>query len=572
MSRPTADRLETVSLTRPDVDPASGPDDDRLYDLVEWRLRRLLVQQPTLATAIGIHPLDEHLGDGSREALEGAISADRAHLAAVEALDPGRLSSDARFERDLEIHNLRRSLFEAEEVRTWERRSTAIDGLGDALFLVYARDFAPLQDRLASIAGRLETVPDHFEQHRSRPRGPQVREWQTQELEGASHLPEFIDEILASGEASLKDSERRRLESAATRAKAAIEEHAAWVRASLADATDEWALGPDRYAELVRLRALDGLDADAILAIGEEQLAAEKASRAAAAGEIDPDADEATVLDQVKSDHPATFAEALDAYRDAMDRARAHCIEHGLVTVPGDEAVVVAPTPVYLRSLIPFAAYFDPPKFEPRRSGLYIVTPSVGGEDGAMREHNRASIMNTSIHEAYPGHHLQLHVAGRHPSLTRLLADAPEFTEGWGMYSELMMREQGFDDGARSRLMLHTDAIWRACRIILDVRMHRGEVSIEEGIDFLVRHTGFERANARAEIRRYTITPTYQLSYLVGRQLILGLRADEQRRLGDRFSLRGFHDALLEAGSIPVKFHRRALAERTAADAAATAH
>ena len=119
--------------------------------------------------------------------------------------------------------------------------------------------------------------------------------------------------------------------------------------------------------------------------------------------------------------------------------------------------------------------------FDRDSKGIYVVTPSVDDDPNAMREHNRASISNTSIHEAYPGHHLQLDVARRHPSLTRLLADAPEFVEGWGMYSELMMREQGFDDAPDFRVVLHTDAIWRACRIILDVRLHRGELDGRRG-------------------------------------------------------------------------------------------
>ena len=166
--------------------------------------------------------------------------------------------------------------------------------------------------------------------------------------------------------------------------------------------------------------------------------------------------------------------------------------------------------------------------------GIYIVTPSVDGDPDAMREHNLASISNTSIHEAYPGHHLQLDVARRHPSLTRLLADAPEFVEGWGMYCELMMREHGFDADPHFRVMLHTDAIWRACRIILDVRLHRGEIGIDEAIDFMVQHTGFERANAAAEVTWYTYRPTYPMSYLLGRTLLLQLRADEQRASATR--------------------------------------
>jgi uncharacterized protein (DUF885 family) len=140
-----------------------------------------------------------------------------------------------------------------------------------------------------------------------------------------------------------------------------------------------------------------------------------------------------------------------------------------------------------------------------------------------------------------------------------MLTDAPEFVEGWGMYSEQMMREEGFDDGPAFRTAMYTDAIWRACRIVLDVRMHRGELTPQEATDFLVEHTGFELANARAEVRRYTYTPGYQLSYLLGKVLILGLREEEKRRRGAAFSLRDFHDTLLRNGSLPISFHRRLL-------------
>jgi len=317
----------------------------------------------------------------------------------------------------------------------------------------------------------------------------------------------------------------------------------------------EYVKGPTLAERLKQGR----LDADAILAIGHAQLTENKAARAKAAREIDPTVDEAAVIDRIKSDQPLDFATALQAYRDVMVRARRHLVERDLLTMPDDERLDVVETPVYLRNLTPFAAYFDPPKFDRQPTGIYIVTPSVGNDPSAMREHNYSSISNTSIHEAYPGHHLQLAVANRHPSLTRLMADAPEFVEGWGMYSEQMMREEGFDDAPNFRLNMYTDAIWRACRIILDVRMHRGEMSVDDSIRFLVEQTSFEEANARAEVHRYTYTPTYQLSYLLGKTLLLQLREDERRRLGEKFSLKGFHDALLRAGSLPISFQRRLL-------------
>jgi uncharacterized protein (DUF885 family) len=547
-------------LPRPDPAPDHGRQDDAFYDLVEARLRRLVRVNPILGTALGLHERDDELGDGGREAVLDELAADRVYVTEVEALDPADLSATARFERDLELHNVRRAIFDTDVLRIWERRSFALDTVGDGLFLLFARDHAPLAERLTAIAGRLEAVPEHLEQARTRAVVPQVRTWQRIELETAADLPAFFDEIAAAADGVLADAEARRLARAVDAAKVAVEMYTEWLEGTIPDGDDAWPVGRERHDAMVALRAFDGLDADQILALGWQKLAEEKAARVAAAREVDPNASEAEVVDRVKSDQPADFEAALVAYRTAMLRSRAHLIEHDLVTVPSDERIEVRETPEYLRNVLPFAAYFEPAPFDRDPKGIYVVTPSVDGDPNAMREHNYASISNTSIHEAYPGHHLQLDTARRNPSLTRLMAEAPEFVEGWGMYSELMMREHGFDDDPRFRVVLHTDAIWRACRIILDVRMHRGELTLDEAIDFMVHHTNFERPNATAEARWYTYRPTYPLSYLLGRTLLLNLRADEQRRLGDAFSLKGFHDTLLRNGSLPISFHRRLLA------------
>jgi uncharacterized protein (DUF885 family) len=553
--------LGGVPIPRPDPAPDRGPLDDTFYDLVEARFVRLVTDNPVLATYLGIHAWDDQLPDASRDHLVAETEAERRHLATIEALDPAGLSAAARLERDLEIHNLKRVIFDADVVRRWERHSAGIDAVGDALFPLFTRDFGTPAERYAAIAGRLEAVPGHLLEHRTRAMQPQVRSWGELEIASAGDLPVFLEDIEAAArEQRLPASELRRLERAIASARVAVAEHAVWVESTLARGTDEWALGRERYDQLVALRAFDGHDADAILEIGHEQLALYHEARAEAARQIDAEAPELEVVERVKSDHPATFDQALLEYRESMARARQFLIDHDVVTVPDDERVEVVATPSYLRRVFPFAAYFTPAPFDPDPVGTYIVTPSVDGGADALREHYRAGISNTSIHEAYPGHHLQLAIAVRHPSLSRLFADAAEFVEGWGMYSEQVMREEGFEDGPAFRLALATDAIWRACRIVLDVRMHRGEVSIEEATEYLVDHTRFERPNALAEIRRYTANPTNPLSYLLGKVLILGLRDDERRRLGGAFSLRDFHDTLLRNGSLPISFHRRLLA------------
>jgi uncharacterized protein (DUF885 family) len=556
--------MADLLLPRPVSQPNAGPLDDQFWDLVEAHFRDMIERHPVFATYQGIHDGDGKLENGTRDAVEQEIADSHRLQRDIEAIDPAGLSESARLERELALHNIRRELFDMEVHRVWERRSSAMDAVGDALFAPFARNYAPLAERLASLTSRIEGVPKMLDEHRSRATAPQVRLWQELEIDSGEQIPGFFVEIQTAGHGVLDERAQARLDKAVTTSSAAVTEYLAGIKSRMGDTVEEWALGSDKLDQLVSLRAFDGLDASQILEIGHEQLALNKAARVEDARRIDPSVAEPVVVDRVKSNHPATFDEALATYKDAMLRARAHIVAHDLATMPAGEQISVIPTPEYLRTVIPFAAYFEPARFDKQPTGIYIVTPSVGDDPNAMREHNYASISNTSVHEAYPGHHLQLSAATRHPSLVRLLTDAPEFVEGWGMYSEQMMREQGFDAGPEFMLAMHTDAIWRACRIILDIQMHRGEISVDDATAFLIEHTAFEHANAQAEVFRYTYTPTYQLSYLLGKVLLLQLRADEQRRLGGKFSLKGFHDTLLRNGSLPISFHRRLLAAEAA--------
>lgn len=536
---------------------------DRTFEtLVAERFERLLRDYPILGTWLGIHDADDRLGDYRREAKLEQVALERQFLDSIEAIDPYSLSERYRFERELALNAAQRALFDDEVHRVWERRASASDEIGDGLFLLFARDFAPLAERLISITGRLEAGPRVLQEARSRMGDRPVRLWNEMELESTESLPTFLDEIVvaARGEWAAESTHLQRLLAASDAARAALHDYGEWLRGVLERSNDDFPLGAENYDRLVGLRAFDGLTTQDILQIGMDQLAANHEGRRRAAAEIDPEADVREVLRRVKENHPETFEQALEGYRDAMFRARDFIRERGIATLPDNESLSVIPTPEYLRNVMPFAAYFQPARFDGERRGIYIVTPSVDGDPRAMMEHNWASISNTSIHEAYPGHHQQLTAAIDHPSITRLLVDAPEFVEGWGMYCEQMMREQGFDASPEHRVIMFTDAIWRSCRIILDVRLHRGEISVADAIDFLVNETGFERPQAAAEVHRYTYTPTYQLSYLLGKVMLLRLREDEKRRLGDAFSLRDFHDALLYSGSIPISFHRRLLA------------
>lgn len=536
--------------------------DATLDALIQSRFDALMETWPSHATYLGIHAYDGRLADLSRAAKEADMAHEARFISDLEAVDTTHLSDRARFERDVALHGARLRHYDDEVVRGWERRASASHEIGDALFLLLARDFAPLDERLDSMTQRLEAVPTALRQARDRLGSHPVRFWNELEVGAAADLPTLVHEIVTAARERWPAGSPRlvRLETAARATRDAVFDYTAWIESTLDRADGEFALGREAFDELLELRAFDGLDADDILAIGWQQLDELHRARAEAGRAIDPSLSETEAVDRVKADGPPDFEAALTGYRDAMLRARSFIEAHDLATLPTNDAIEVMPTPKHMRSLIPLAAYFEPAAFDRPLRGVYIVTPSVDGDPGAMREHNWASIVNTSVHEAYPGHHLQFSAALASPTPARLLIEAPEFHEGWGMYCEQMMLEAGFEDTPARRVIVATDAIWRACRIILDIGLHRGQIGVEEAIDFLVEHTRFERPVAQAEIHRYTQTPGYNLSYLLGKVLLLRLRAAEQERLGPDFSLKRFHDALLYSGSLPVSFHGRLLA------------
>jgi uncharacterized protein (DUF885 family) len=543
----------------------SPSDADARFDrTIERWFRDRLAMEPEAATYLGIHDHDDQLSSGSREQVDREVAFLRSAIGELERITAEELSADRRLDRDLALHQARLGLFQLTERRSWAGRSDAAEHIGDALFPLFARDFAPFAERLENIAARLEKAPGYIAETRTRVTDP-VRLWTEIDLEGTAGLPAFLDTIVAAAATEQRDETlTERVRRAADATKAALDEHASWLRNEmLPNANAEWRTGPEQFEELVSLRELEA-SGDEILAVGEQMLIESKAARDAVCNELDPTLSPAEVGDLVKNDHAATFAEALDEYRHDMERARSFVVDHDLASVPPDEKLKVIETPSFMRHLIPFAAYFSPARFDPVPLGIYIVTPPE--TPAMMREHNRAAISNTGVHEAYPGHHLQLSGAATNPSLVRLFSGAPEFSEGWAFYCERMMKDAGFDDTPKHRYSQYTDAIWRSTRIILDVQLHRGQIGFDEAVHRLQAETGFERPAAVGEVKRYTSTPTYQLSYLYGRHMIEALRSDVERRMGPAFNLKFFHDTLVYGGTMPVSYARRLFEARLAND------
>jgi len=241
-----------------------------------------------------------------------------------------------------------------------------------------------------------------------------------------------------------------------------------------------------------------------------------------------------------------------------VEAARAHVVARGIATMPPGEELTVMATPTFLRSMLPFAAYDPPGPYDARQLGFYYVTPPRDGLSGpeleaAMRSHPRASLATTGVHEAYPGHHLQLVSANRATTLARRVAHIPMggniLVEGWAFYCEELMEQQGLLAAPAARLMRLNDQVWRACRVVIDVELHLGVMDLPAAVDYLCAEAHMNRYEAGLECRRYAGEPGQAMSYLLGKREVQRLAAVFARRRGG--SLRQFHDELLSWGCLP---------------------
>lgn len=537
---------------------------DEAFDATAQELFDLTMKRhPIVATFLGIHDYDHLLGWNSKTFHEEEVQLTKQYRQKFEAFDPEILSGSRPLDRDLVLYLADLELFRMEEMRFWETDPGAAQDLGEALFPLFTREFAPLETRVEAMVGRLSDASRFLEETKTRIRRP-VKLWTEMAIEAAQMTPAFLEVIEQSVKDKVPKDAFAALHEAKGEAQEALAAHRNWVEEELLpQAGGPQILGEEKFRKLIELRNL-GLDTDAIRALGVKYLEASKADLAEVAKSIDPNATVDEVKARVKAKHPATFEEVLAAVRKANEEARAFVAQKRLATLPPAEKLHVVETPTFIRPIIPFAAYFSPAKYDKVQEGVYIVTPPTNGEE-MLTEHNYASIRNTAVHEGYPGHHLQLAAANLHPSLLRTLSlGATETVEGWAHYCEDLMRETGFNTGDEIRFVQLLDIIWRAWRIIIDIDLHAGRMSFEEAVDALVREAGMEKPSAVAEVKRYTKYPTYQLSYLLGKHLIKELRAEVEKRMGEKFSLSFFHDQILYAGSIPYFLLRRAIEDKLA--------
>ena len=548
-------RAEAPPPNRAALAQDEHPDDAAIAKAGDEYLELFAEIHPEEATALGLHEHDSELEDRS---IVGHDKATEREAALLESLEERFANPKATPAAKTDLAMLRGALrcdIRKERVlRPLQRKPDIyVEPLG-AIFQMTARSYAPPAERARNVVARLEKIPKVVEQARQNLLNP-PRTWTEIAIDQAAAAKPFLERQRPFLVAALP-ADTARIDAALKGAATAYEDYRKYLQKEvLPRSNGGFSAGRELFEYLLENDYFLDEGADELLATGKKVFAETSAQMTELARRIDPQAKGwPEVASKLKAKHPTPDA-LIDAYRREVARARAFLVEKDAFPFPPGDDLEVVETPTFLRSTLT-AAYDRPPPLDSQTSkGLFFVTPvdqtlSNRKQEEMLRENDWADIVDTTVHEAYPGHHLQLSFARRSPSKIRRALDRAIFSEGWALYSEELMSELGYYDDAQRLIQLEW-ALVRAARIIIDVGLHVGNMTFEQAVKVLTDEVHLERSLAVSEVKRYTETPTQPSAYMIGRQKILELRERTRHRDGANFSLKGFHADLLTRGNVP---------------------
>ena len=535
-------------------------------------------RHPSVATSLGDHRFDDRLPDLSAAALADERRALDGWAARLEALDAATLSAEHRVDAAMMADSVARRVFELDELaeHTWD---PLLANPGRAIYHLLARDFAPLPDRLASVAGRLSAVPGVLAEAR-RQLGPMPRvhiETAIGQFDGTITLVSSqLDAALEAAPSSAARLAGVQLAGVRPAALEALAEHRAWLAARLADAAPgpdgdrDPRIGPERFARKLSLALSAAADADTVLARAEDDLdrVSEQIAELAAqmAGPGAPRGPEVVqqVLDRLAADVPDD-ASILGFGRDALAALTAFVTDRQLVTVHHDPVEVI-PMPEIDRGLA--VAYCDSPgPLEPAPLPTFIaVSPTPASWTpqrvaSFYREYNRHMVHDLMVHEAMPGHYLQLQHSRRFTgsrTAIRAALSSGSFVEGWAVYAERLMAEHGYpgDGDPRAVRMQQLKMQLRTIiNAILDARVHGHGMTEAEAMALMTGRGHQEEGEAAGKWRRAQLTSAQLSTYYVGYTEVSDLAATLQAA-EPGLTEREVHDRMLAHGSPPARLLR----------------
>ncbi len=558
--------------------------DERSPDVQFDRLAKQYIDEspalsPIGATALGDHRFDSAIDDVSEAARKHERTFYQTFLGELAKLNKTTLSRENQVDYQLLTQQLRGDLWRLDVLQEWAWNPVAYAQLtGGAIYGLMAREFAPIERRLMHVADRLEKMPKLFEQIRGTLDGSHVPPIHAQTAVSQSRgLISILDNMVKPQLGKLSDADRARIEKAMTLATDAVEQHQKWLEKELEpNATGNFRIGPKMFdaklefslgSKLSRPEVRDRAEFE-LRRVRAEMYSIARGVMLKAGPKSISNAPEKPSAEQQQKVITAALEKAyaeipprdgiVDFAKKSLEVTTEFVRKHDLVTIPPDPLEIIL-MPEFQRGVS--IAYCDSPgPLDVGQKTYYAVSPipsewtekQVGS---FLREYNFRSIHDLTIHEAMPGHFLQIAHSNRSPRRLRALLASGTFIEGWGVYAEQLMSEEGFLD--RDPLMRLIALKWYLRGIansILDQAIHVDGMNREDAMKLMVHDTFQEEREAALKWVRAQLTSTQLSTYFVGYQEHRDLRTAAEKTWADKFTLKRYHDGTLSFGSPPVRF------------------
>ncbi len=557
---------------RPEAGSA-GTDDALFGAFAEAWIEQLLEREPEWAIYQGRYEWADRVTIPDVATRAGRHEFLHQSMEQLRQFEPDRLSPARRAEYRLLENRMESMLWYQNRFRNWQWMQSSYNVAGP-ISLLLNTDFAPEDERLRLVSARLRAVPDYYAAARASIDRPTLEHLDLAVTRSRGALGVLDDDLLERARAAALSAEE--VEQFGQRlglARAAIEDWVAWLedqRQALqaGDNARPFRIGETLFEEKFALDVQAGLDAGELY----QRALQEKTRLHAEMDEIAVEIWARHFPDRVMPEQPlerigqlidrlserhVTVEEFLPEIRRQIPALAEFVREHDLLDQDPDKPLVVRATPEYLRGAGNIASVSAPGPFNPGAETFYNVTPleSFGPDMAAsyLREYNHWILQILNIHEAIPGHYTQLLHANRSPSLVKSLFGNGAMIEGWAVYAERMMLEQGWGDHEPELWLMHGKWLLRVVtNAILDYSVHVLGMEREEGIRLMLREAFQEQSEAEQKWRRVTLSQVQLSTYFSGFAEIYDFRERRKAALGDAFSLRDFHNQFLGYGSAPV--------------------
>jgi uncharacterized protein (DUF885 family) len=547
--------------------------DDAFQKIAHDYIEHYLQANPEDATELGDHRFDGQLTDYSPEARAKDLATQKEFRDNLNAIDGSRLTGANHIDFRILKENIDYEIFRAEELKEPDWNPLVyMQSLANSLYLLVARDFASPEKRIPNLRQRMEKIPRVIAQAKANLQHPPRVHTETaiEQAQGAiSLVREGLAPLLDQSPRMKKD-----LTPLQEKTAAALEDYKKWLQNDLLPHADgDFRLGAEKYRKKLRFALASDLPMEEIMKRAKADLEQTQTTIYQTAlplyKKYFPNADDKTLADKHKvtaavlgklaEQHPDD-ATVVDYAKKTVTEATDFVKQHDLVTVPNVPLDVIA-MPEFKRGVA--IAYCDAPgPLDKTGRTFFAVAPtpkdwSKERRESFFREYNNYMIRDLTVHEAMPGHFLQLARANefRAPTFVRAIFQSGAFVEGWAVYCEQVMAEQGYG-GPEVKMQQLKMRLRAICNAVLDQSIHAGNMNEKEAMDLMMKEGYQQEGEAVAKWKRARLTSAQLSTYFVGATEHLDLRAAEQRKLGKDFNLKKYNDQVVSYGSPPVKYVR----------------